>query len=103
VAPIGANLAHRESVSLSAVFFLEQTEIDQAVPLGQGKAAAMINQLAGQVCAQSWSGLPARELRASRLSSFDNASEISRVVPSFTLKVRLNGEFWREMDRVLWF
>ena len=88
-------------VPLRAIFFLEQSETDLAIPVGQGQAAVTINHLAGQVCAFSWRELPARELYAFRLGFFHNASEISRSIPSFTLKVSLNGQFWTEIERVM--
>jgi SynChlorMet cassette protein ScmC len=86
---------------LSAIFFLEQAETDQAVPVGQGQAATYINQLAAEVCHRNWRNLGREKEMSLKRKLFDNACELARAVPAFQLRVSQNGQFWEEMERVL--
>ena len=89
------------SVPLIAIFFLEQSERDEVVPIGQGQAAIMINQLAFQVSQQNWKTTNQEEGRSLKIRLFNNASELARSVPSFILRVSLTGQFWKEIEKVL--
>ena len=52
-----SRLGTQRPTQLSAVFFLDQGESDQVIPLGKAVAAARIMQSAGQVCQRMWRGL----------------------------------------------
>jgi SynChlorMet cassette protein ScmC len=92
-----------EHFPVSAVFFLEQSPCrDQAVPLGQAQGTVSLYHSAAEAY-----GIPAvrskprwqhRELSA---GIFRNAGHIARTVPCLLLKVRRDGTFWEEMERVL--
>ncbi|NIS70301.1 MAG: SynChlorMet cassette protein ScmC [Proteobacteria bacterium] len=86
---------------LSAVFFLEQAETDEAVPIGKGETSALINRLAVEVSRIDWRNLPREEKIPIRKKLFHNACELAKSVPAFKLRVSLNGRFWQEMERVL--
>jgi SynChlorMet cassette protein ScmC len=90
-----------EHVPLSAIFFLEQAETDEVIPMGQGKAAASMIQSAMQVCDRFWSNLNDAELRAHRKKVFENACELAKSVSAFKLRVSLTGRFWEEIEKVL--
>jgi hypothetical protein len=63
-----------EHVSLAAVFFLEQSTVDTAIPLGQGEAAVSIYQSAMQVCYRYWHDLDPSELRVRKPKQFQHLS-----------------------------
>lgn len=88
-------------VPLAAIFFLEQAEADEVVPIGQGQAAILAYRSVTQVCHRNWMNLNREEVRAYRKKIFDNTSKLARAVPAFKLRVSLKGRFWEEIERVL--
>jgi hypothetical protein len=42
------------SLPLCGVFFLEQSEADKVVPVGEGQAAVLMTESATQVCEKFW-------------------------------------------------
>lgn len=91
----------QQYVPLSSIFFLEQAKIDEVIPIGQGKAAVLINQSAMQLCYRNWRNLDLEEKRALKKKLFDNACELAKTVPAFMLRVSLYGRFWEEIETVL--
>jgi len=89
------------SFPLSAIFFLERGETDVAIPIGQGEATILITQSARDVWRRSWRNLARGEERALRNQLFDNACQLAKAVPAFSLRASLNGRFWEKMERVL--
>lgn len=88
-------------VNLHGIFFLEHAERDEVVKLGAGTAAVWLSQSASVLCGrgrQKWT--PAQESRLNR-DIFENACEVVKSAPAFTLRVSRDGRFWDEMDRVL--
>jgi SynChlorMet cassette protein ScmC len=88
-------------VPLAAIFFLEQAEDDKAIPLGQGEAASLMNQSAMQVFLRSCIHLDREKMRAFRKKLFDNACELAGAIPTFKLRVGLDGRFWEKIEAVL--
>jgi SynChlorMet cassette protein ScmC len=88
-------------VPVAGIFFLEQSEKDEVAPLGQGEAAAFINQMATQACYRFWGNLPVDEVKARKARLFKNACELAREIPSFKLGVSLKGRFWEEIEKVI--
>jgi len=86
---------------LSAVFFLDQGKSDQVVPMGEAKAAARINQSAGQVCRRMWRSLDSQVQRENNAKLFANACSLAKKVPAFTLSASLAGRFWESLEKVL--
>jgi len=87
--------------TLSAVFFLEQGETDVVVPLGQGEATILITQSARDVWRRSWRNLDREEQRAFKNKLFDNACQLAKTIPVFSLRISLKGRFWENMEKVL--
>jgi len=94
------NVQHH--LPLSAIFFLEQGETDKAIPIGQGEAAIYINESANQVCQRTWRNLGKDEERKLRKLLFQNACQLAKAVPTFTLSVSLSGRFWKEIEKALY-
>lgn len=88
-------------VPLSVIFFLEQAEADQLVPMGQGQAAALVYASARQVCARNWMRYSRQQLIVERKKLFENACHLTREIPAFTLRVSLEGNFWEEMEKAV--
>jgi SynChlorMet cassette protein ScmC len=86
---------------LSAIFFLEQSVTDELFPIGQGQAAAYINQLATHVIDLICGYLGREGERSLRKGLFYNACELAKAVPSYILRVSLNGRFWEKIEEVL--
>lgn len=89
------------SVTLSGIFFLEQSETDGVVPLGAGEAAVLISESAAQVCRKFWRRADIEYQRKFRREIFGNACEIAERIPAFRLGVSLHGRFWEEIENVL--
>lgn len=87
--------------TIAAVFFLEQSSTDAVVPLGQGRAASYVTQLAAEVLRRTWS--EQERLNGATLGKglFEDASAFAKQVPAYQLKVSLKGAFWTEIERVL--
>jgi SynChlorMet cassette protein ScmC len=86
---------------LSAMFFLEQGEQDEVARVGQGRASVLITESAQQISQTAWRNLIPAEERGLKEKLFENASQLARRLPTFKLRVSLEGRFWEEMERVL--
>ena len=91
----------QRSVPVSAVFFIEQSENDEAISLGQGKAAVYMNESSIQVCRKYWRRADDAFQRTFRRDLFVNACEMAKKIPAFRLRVNLHGRFWEEIERAL--
>ena len=89
------------AVPLSAIFFLEQSSTDEAVPVNEpADAVLMIFGAAKQVWEPVWDRMELNEKRGQSSTLFHNASEMAGIVPAYRLRATLDGEFWKEMERV---
>ncbi len=93
------NVQH--SVPLSGIFFIEQSENNEAMSLDKGTAAVSMNASATQVCRKYWGRVDEAYGRAFRKNLFENACKMAKRVPAFRLRVSLHGRFWEEIERVL--
>lgn len=89
------------SVPICAIFFLEQAESDEVIPLGEGHAVVSINKSANQVSQKFWQQLDNKTKRLFSIQQFHNACKIAKSIPSFTLRASLHGRFWEEMEKAL--
>jgi SynChlorMet cassette protein ScmC len=90
------------SVPLSAIFFLQQADNDEVIPLSVGQASALITESASQVCIDSRAFLKSQEeLIEFRKKLFNNAFDLAKSIPAFYLRVSLNGSFWKEIEKVI--
>jgi len=87
---------------LSAIFFLEQAERDEAVALQkQDQAILMVFEAAKEVWRPVWDKAGAKETIKQSSDLFHNAAEIAGSMPAYRLRATLHGKFWKEMERVL--
>ncbi|MCP4754442.1 MAG: SynChlorMet cassette protein ScmC, partial [Proteobacteria bacterium] len=89
------------SVPLHGVFFLEQSEIDEVEPVGEGQAAILINESSSQVCQKFWRSVEKKNEMRFRTEVFRNASKLARSVPAYRLRVSLRGKFWEKIEKAL--
>ena len=89
------------SVRLAGVFFLEQSETDEVVPIGNGEAAILMAESATQACGKFWRGLDEADQRTRREEAFSNACAMAKAIPAFRLRVSLHGRFWEEIEKAL--
>jgi SynChlorMet cassette protein ScmC len=93
------NVQH--SVPLRVLFFLEQAESDEVIPLGAGQAAVSLNQSAAQASIKFRRGLDDEAKRHSAKLQFDYACNMAKSIPAFTLRASLYGRFWEEIEKTL--
>jgi len=91
----------QQSISLAAIFFLQQAETDEVIPFGQGQTALLINRSESCVVLRNRAILDREEKMTSRMKSFSNACEIARTIPGYILRVSRSGQFWEEIEKVL--
>lgn len=91
------------SVPLSGVFFLEQSRVDEAVPLGRGEAAVLMTESASQVYEKFWRKIHKEDRKKHRRELFNNACAMAQDIPAYRLRVSLEGKFWEKMEKVLGF
>jgi len=89
---------------LRALFFLEQAETDEVVPLTRAEATIFINRSVTEVTQLIWLSLTKKiEKKVSifRKRIFENACELSKSIPTFSLRVSLKGRFWEKIEKAL--
>ena len=91
----------QRSILLSAIFFIEQSEVDNATPLSVSQASILISNSAVQAIKGNKT-LENRKYHSSIMTTiFNNSLDIAKLIPAFRLKVSLKGEFWKEIERVV--
>lgn len=90
-----------ESVPLRAIFFLEQSDIDEVIPIGAGSAAGLISEASTHISRKYWGKLDQTELHDLRSMLFNNSCDIAATVPMFRLRATMTGSFWIGMERIM--
>ncbi len=88
-------------VSLSGIFFLEQSKTDEAFPIGRSKAAALIYRSAMQVYGRFLNTFGRDEKRRHSVQIFQNACDLAEALPAYKLRASLTGRFWEKIEEVL--
>jgi len=89
------------SVPLSAIFFLEKSEKDEATPISVRQASIFITNSTVHVLNKLCLSMIYDERLKFIRDIFNSAYELATVVPVFRLRVSLNGRFWEEIEKVL--
>jgi SynChlorMet cassette protein ScmC len=89
------------SVPVAGIFFLEQSEMDKALPLGNGESAMLIGESSEQIYRGLWRDMRWEDRRKIRLRIFSNACQTAKMIPAFQLQVSLCGRFWEEIEKVV--
>jgi SynChlorMet cassette protein ScmC len=93
------NVQH--SVPLKAIFQLTQNKKDFVEPLGQGKAACMLNESAEQAWMALLNNIEYEQLAAMSLQRFNNICKLVKTVPAHLLHISREGSFWEEIEQEL--
>jgi len=89
------------SIPLSGIFFLEQSESDEVIPIASNQATLYISRSANEVFKRSRMCMNHEERMEQVIQVFNNACELAKAIPAFRLRVSLNGRFWEEIEKVL--
>jgi len=91
----------QKQIPLEAIFFLEQSAVDEVVPLGDGEAAAMLTKAIAEFWEFLWIAHYGNGRIPFRARVFENACGLAKAVPAYRLKASLVGRFWEKMEEVL--
>jgi SynChlorMet cassette protein ScmC len=89
------------SVPLSAIFFLEQSEKDEVIPISSKKSPLLMVESASQSLERERIDMPSEEKTELVKKVFNNAFDMAKVTPAFRLRVSLNGRFWEEIEKAI--
>lgn len=85
-----------------ALFFIEQAEVDEVVPLGQGRAAVRIYQSAIESFSRYFPYIDEKEQKEISRKVFEIACDLAKDVPSFTLQTLKEGSFWQNVENEIY-
>jgi SynChlorMet cassette protein ScmC len=88
-------------IPLTAIFILQQSEIDFIKKLGQGEAAPLIYHSARYIIQRNLDYLKPDDLDFARKMLFENACRMARLVPAYLLGASLTGRFWEKIENVM--
>jgi SynChlorMet cassette protein ScmC len=89
------------SVPLKAIFFLEQSAQDKVTPMIKTIATHKIFVCFKQVWENYMTRLSKPEKTAMSQQLFNNACELTENIPCYTLEATLDGQFWKDIEKVL--
>jgi SynChlorMet cassette protein ScmC len=91
----------QQSVPLTGIFVLQQSEVDFIRPLGNGEIAPLIYHSARQTYQRNLSYLTAEKLNSAKKLLFNNACQMAKSIPAYVLGVSLTGKFWELIEEVM--
>jgi SynChlorMet cassette protein ScmC len=91
----------QEHISLKGIFFLEQNETDDVLPLGPGQTSILLTKSAMQLYNRRYMDFNFKQRITHKKLLFNNACELAKAVPAYILRVSLEGRFWEEMEKVI--
>ena len=83
--------------SCAAIFFIEKAEVDESVPIGQGRAAVRIYQSSIESFSRYFSYIDEKEQKKISRKVFESSCELAKKVPAFKLMVSREGCFWENI------
>lgn len=91
----------QRSVPLSAIFFLEQSEKDEVIPISAKKAPLFMVDSATQSMEKNRINITSEERIELVREVYNNAFDIAKVTPTFHLRVSRDGRFWEEIEKAI--
>ena len=100
------NISHpcwnlQKSISVKAIFFIDQGDSDSIQMVGKGQAAALLFQHEPKIYSRIFRNFPARHRLKNNISRFESAYKLSEHIPCYKLKISLKGHFWNLINEVL--
>lgn len=93
----------RHSVPVRAIFFLDQSELDDVDPVCGGEKLSMLAHASAQATTFATQILDPDSKRQSSLLWFSHLTEIAAQIPMFRLRLSLRGKFWETVEKTLGF
>ena len=93
------NIQH--SVPVFGIFFIEQSDVDSVLPLGEGQTVAQMSESAYQAYRNYWAIVKNENKKLLQRKMFHNSITMAKKIPVFKLRVSLHGRFWEEIERAL--
>lgn len=87
------------SVPLQAILFIEKSQRDGLVLLDSREASVLITQSSVQVCHKFWKGMDLDLKRRFARRIFDNACNMAKSIPAYTLYISPTDRFWELLTR----
>jgi SynChlorMet cassette protein ScmC len=97
----GGNWDVQRPVPLRAIFFLSKSPDDDVEPLPAASAMAMLMEAVQHVSNTMTFYRPEEEIQAIYRDQLAAVEALAHSIPAYTLKISLNGEFWKKIERVL--
>lgn len=88
------------SVPLKVIFFLEQSPVDEVIPLSPIETSVRLLDSVKQ--GWFWDiDDNKQQLRTNNIGIFNNTQQIAREIPGYILRASLTGEFWKYIEEEL--
>jgi SynChlorMet cassette protein ScmC len=85
-----------EYIPLSAMFFLERSDIERVSIVGQAMATVMITEASFHILFRDQN-----EDILIKKQIFDNSCHLAKAIPAFKLHISLDRQFWKEIEKTL--
>ena len=85
-------------VPLEALFFLQQGQEDECLPLAESQASIGMAASAAEVFKATSIAYPSYEHPDIRKAIYHNAAALSHRIPAYILRVSLTGRFWEKIE-----
>jgi len=89
------------SVPISAIFFIEQSEHDEVIYIDNRKATLLITGSSNQILTSFFHSMEKEQKIKISREMFNNAFDMAKKIPVFRLRVSLNGQFWKEAEKII--
>ena len=89
------------NVPLQAIFFLEQAESDDIIPISKKQTILLLNQSVSEIYRPYLRKLCPEEKRITRTELFHKSYELALKIPAYILKNSLHGKFWEKIAGVI--
>ena len=86
---------------LSAAFFVQKSDMDWVLPMGQAETAFAFTQAALQALGRSGVEPSFEVKRTWKQVIFGNACKLASQIPAYRLQASLTGRFWEKIEAVL--
>jgi SynChlorMet cassette protein ScmC len=93
----------QSSLPLKAIFFLEQADEDQIIPIESETAALEIFDSIKQSWTMYWHRMDNDKKKERQLQALDNSISLAKSIPCYRLRATLHGQFWKEIEKELQF
>jgi SynChlorMet cassette protein ScmC len=91
----------RQNVPLAAIFLLSRAAGDEVIPAGRAMVSVVLSEAAVTIFNSVQSGSRAFETTPLKADIFANAASMVNSVPSYILRLSLEGRFWEKIEEAM--